>query len=159
MVLLNGLSSLRYLCVSMLLCAHLCMYVWSMVWALWGIFVFPCCYVHICICMCGHFCVYCTTRKHGCLADYLWWFVPIRFLKEQKQQWCTGQSIVKSCLCSTRQVDFVCWRLLVPYYMVKWVQKLKPDDPEHCSLWCYHWPHLYVSVVSLAQWPVFFLSR
>jgi len=25
----NGLSSLRYLCVSMLLCAHLYMYVWS----------------------------------------------------------------------------------------------------------------------------------
>ena len=82
------------------------------------------------ICMCGLSCLYYTTRKRGFLLKFL----PIHFLKKQVKQWCTGQSMVKSCLCSTRQLNVVCWKLPVPYYVVKWVQKWKPDDPEHCSL-------------------------
>lgn len=42
--------------------------------------------------------------------------------------------MVKSYLCRTRQFRNVCWRLPVPYYVVKRVQKRKPDDLEHCSL-------------------------
>lgn len=44
------------------------------------------CSVHICVCMCDLSCMYCTTRKWGCLTEYLLWFLPIHFLKEQRKQ-------------------------------------------------------------------------